>query len=132
MYFGTQASVRNMNEVNVSLGGEVIEEVSTFNYLWMKLDNCLTFNDHINYISGKTFVKIKLLGKLGKILDRGTLQLVYKTLIRPVIEYGDIVYHGVSNKNADILQPLQNTVCRAILRTNMYAHIDDMHCQINM
>ena len=95
-----------MNEVKTGIAGKTLETVQSFKYLGVKLDSYLTFNDHINYIKGKTFSKIKLLGKVSKILDRDMLLLVYKTLILSVIEYGCLIYHGMSNQNTDTLQRL--------------------------
>ncbi len=130
MFFGTHSTLKSMDEVTTGIAGEALETVQTFKYLGGKLDNRLTFNEHINYVKGKTFAKIKLLGRVSKILDRDTLLLVYKTLILPVIEYRSVIYHGMSKQNSDILQKLQNAACRAILKTDMYAHVDEMHDEL--
>ena len=132
MFFGTQATLSQMNEVKASTAGVTLETVHTFKYLGVMLDSLLSFNDHINYIKGKTFAKIKLLSKVSCILDRDTLLLVYKTLILPILEYGTVIYHGMSVQNADTLQKLQNAACRSILKEDMYAHIAEMHTQLNL
>ena len=61
MFFGTPSTLKNMNEFTVSLAGETVENVDPFKYLGVKLDSLLSFNEHVNYIKGKTFSKIKLL-----------------------------------------------------------------------
>ena len=87
----------------------------------------MRFHEHVGYVKKKTFSKIKLLGRLKWVLDRETLLLLYKTLILPIIDYGDVVYHGISQQDAYSLQKLQNTAYHAILKADMQAHIDDMH-----
>ena len=65
-------------------------------------------------------------------LDRDTLLSLYKTLILPILDYGDFVYHGISQQDSDTLQKLQNTACRAILRADMYSSIAGMHEELNV
>ncbi len=74
----------------------------------MKLDPYLDFNQHVEYVKRKTIGKVKLLGRLNNILMPDTMLMFYKTLILPIIDYGDIIYDGVSQKNAVALQRLQN------------------------
>ena len=75
----------------------------------------------------KTFTKIKLLGRLKWVLDRETLLLLYNTLILPIINYGDFIYHNMSQQDCYSLQKLQNTACHAILRADIRTAISDMH-----
>ncbi len=57
---------------------------------------------------------------------------LYKTLVLPIIDYGDIVYHGISQLEANCLQRLQNSACRAILRAEMRTSIDEMHAELDV
>ncbi len=127
MLIGTPGMLSKMPNFDLEIDGILVEKVTTFKYLGIKLDHHLTFKDHIAYIKGKTFAKIKLLGRLCRNLDRETLMLLYKTLILPVLDYGDVIYHGMSKADAESLQRLQNSACRAILKRDMYTPIDEMH-----
>ena len=126
MLFGTQGMLAKMAEVRL----ENIERVDTYKYLGMKLDSLLNFDEHVAYIKGKTIPKLKLLGRLSYSLDSQTLLTLYKTLILPIFDFGDIVYHKMSQTNADMLQRLQNMACRAILKMDRYAHVIDMHNEL--
>ncbi len=53
--------------------------------------------------------------------------LLYKVLILPVIDYGDIVYHKLNQSDAVALQRVQNVACWSILKADIYTHIDFMH-----
>ena len=115
MFFGTKPQLTRMENVNVKLENVAIARVTKFKYLGLVLDCSLTFSQHVEYIKSKTFAKIRLLGKLSYILDRNTLLLLYKTLILPIFDYGDIVYAGINKQDSDTLQKPQNVACRAIL-----------------
>ncbi len=57
---------------------------------------------------------------------------LYKTLILPIFNFGDIVYHKMTQADTDMLQRLQNMACRAILKVDMFAHITDMHESLDL
>ena len=132
MLLGTQQAVQQMGQVSVKVDNTCLERVTSYKYLGVKLDAHLKFDEHVLYIKQKTFSKIKLLGRLKWVLDRDTLLLLYKTLIVPIIEYGDHVYHGMTQGDAYTLQKLQNTACRSILRADMRTSIADMHEELNV
>ena len=59
------------------------------------------------------------------------LQL-YKSLVVPYFDFGDIIYQHTSNDNLFRLQVLQNCACRMILRTGRYASTSEMHNKLNI
>ena len=58
--------------------------------------------------------------------------MLYKVLILPIIDYGDIVYHKLNQSDAVSLQRIQNVACRAILKADIYTHIDFMHDELEL
>ena len=106
--------------------------MDSFKYLGIKLDSGLTFNEHVKYIKGKIYAKIKLLGRVRWLLDRATALTVYKTLILPVIDYCDFIYNGTSGQNHETLQKMQNCAFRSILNVDKRAHTKDTHTSLNM
>ena len=132
MIFGTNNQLQIMKDVTLKVGSTEILKVDNYKYLGMKLDARLTFSDHISYIKGKTLSKIKLLGRLNHTLDSDLLLMLYEVLILPIIDYGDIVYHKLTQNDAIALQRLQNVACCAILKADSYTHIADMHEDLNL
>ena len=49
-----------------------------------------------------------------------------------MFDYGNVIYHGMSQADAASLQRLQNSACRAMLRRDMYAPIDEMHEELDI
>ena len=123
MILGTPSSLAKMAEVQVP----DIEKVDCFKYLGLKLDSLLNFSEHVSDIKGKTLPKLKLPGRLSYSLDSETLLTLYKTLIVPIFDFGDVCYHRMTQADSEMLQRLQNMVCRAILKVNLHAHVSDMH-----
>ena len=65
----------------------------------MFLDDKLNFGEHLKYIANKVNKFIGLLHKLQNLLLRWTLVTIYKSFIRPHIDYGDVIFDQTYNKS---------------------------------
>ena len=57
-------------------------------------------------------VRINIMRKLKFILDRKSLETIYTAFIRPLIEYGDIIWDNCSQYEKDELEKNQNEAAR--------------------
>ena len=58
----------------------------------MFLDSNLNFNEHIKGVSDKSSKSIGLIRKLRNFLPRPSILQIYKSFVRPHLDYGDIFY----------------------------------------
>ena len=65
----------------------------------MVLDTKLDFNVHIKNVQSKINKTKELLRKLQNILPRQSLITIYKTFIKPHLDYGDIIYDRAYNSS---------------------------------
>ena len=65
----------------------------------MFLDDKLNFGEHLKYIANKVNKSIGLLRKLQNLLPRRSLVTIYKSFIRPYIDYGDVIFDQVYKKS---------------------------------
>ena len=63
----------------------------------MVLDTRLDFNLHLKNVQNKVNKTIGLLHKLQTTLSRTSLITVFKSFIRPFLDYGDIIYDRAYN-----------------------------------
>ena len=61
------------------------------------LDHKVTFQYHANEKIKKVMKGIGLFRKLQPVLPRTSLLTIYKSFIRPHLDYGDVVYDQLSN-----------------------------------
>ena len=79
------------------------------------MDNRLTFDKHLTSVSNKISKTIGLLRKLQNILPRPALLTIYKSFIRPHLDYGDIIYDQAYNLSFhQKLEPIQYKVALAL------------------
>ncbi len=58
--------------------------------------------------------------------------MLYKTLILPIIDYGDMFYDCISQKNAMILQRIQNMALKSVLKVPKCTSTAEIHANLTM
>ncbi len=132
MVFGTKQKCKKVMFDQVTINNSNISRAMKIKYLGIQLDPNLTFSEHVDYVKKKTIGKIKLLGRLNMVLSQETMLHLYKTLIMPIIDYGDVIYNCMSQKDANILQRLQNMAFKNILRVPRLTSTDEIHRDLDM
>ena len=61
-----------------------------------EISNCV---EHLRYITNKVNKSIGLLRKLQKCLPRRSLVTIYKSFIRPYLDYEDVIFVQAYNKS---------------------------------
>ena len=72
-------------------------QASSQKHLGLTLDNRLTFYKHLTRVSNKIGKTIGLLRKLQNILPRPAILTIYKSFIRPHLDYSDIIFDQAYN-----------------------------------
>ena len=68
-----------------------LDVVNSFEYLGIHVDNCLVMNNHVNSVYKKCMTKLGMLYKIRSFISCETALLIYKTMIRPYMDYGDFI-----------------------------------------
>jgi hypothetical protein len=89
------------------LNGQVIREVTSHKHLGLTFNNTLTWTDHINNLVTKASRCIGLLKRLHRDVPRRCTEILYKSMIRPLLEYADIIFDGSSDTDLDRLENTQ-------------------------
>jgi hypothetical protein len=69
-----------------------IQEVLSHKHLGIYFSDNGSWQEHIDYIVKKSFVRLNILRRFRLILDRFTLEKMYFSFIRSILEYGDVVW----------------------------------------
>ena len=93
----------------------LIKEVTSIKYLGVQIDNKLTWNDHIQYITHKA-------AQVNGFLYRNLRQCppyiktaCYKSMVHPILEYTSSVWDPHTNVNIQKLEPVQRRAARFCL-----------------
>ena len=80
----------------IIFNGNPVKKSSYQKDLGMLLDGKLNFDEHIKGVFDKTNKSIGLIRKLRKFLPSPSLLQIYKSFVRPHLDYGDIIYETAS------------------------------------
>ena len=77
---------------SLSMQNHQINEVDSHKHLGIYLSNDCNWHQHVNYIKEKAWFRINVMRKLKFKLDRKSLEIIYTAFIRPLLEYGDVIW----------------------------------------
>ena len=76
-----------------------VHQVQLQKHLGLFLDPKLSFDEHIQCILIKTHKIIGLIRKLKPVIPRAALLTIYKSFLRPHLDYGGVIYDRAFNES---------------------------------
>ena len=104
---------------SLQMNGINIDDRSSHKHLGLTFNNNLSWSPHIDDICGRVSKKLDVLRGLAWTLDRKTLEILYKSYIRSIIEYGNIIYADCCQSDSQKLELLQKQAIRIITGCTM-------------
>ena len=92
----------------------MIKRVTKFKYLGFVVDEKLSWDEHVGYISKTISRNIRIIRGMRSILPHESLTTLYMTLFEPHFRYCDTVWRQCNETLKDKLQTLQNRAARVI------------------
>ena len=94
-------SCKNSSPIHppLTFNGTIVAKVNEQKHLGLILDSKLSFEKHLNEKIIKAKKNIGIIKHLSKFLPLKTLDQMYKALVRPHLDYCDIIYHIPSKIN---------------------------------
>ena len=123
-------------ELQLTIDNTVLPTNKNPKILGLHFDPKLTYNTHIKNTTTKANSRLKILKALtsstwGK--DKETLEVTYKTLVRPVLEYANTVYSPIiSDTQYSKLQKVDNAAKRIITGCTLDTNTQHLHNETNM
>ena len=84
-----------------------LDRVYNHCHLGIYLNSSLSWGAHVSTIVKKAMNRISSLKKVRHLLPRSVMENLYKTIIKPVLEYGSVVYDNLTKQEAQKLEAVQ-------------------------
>ena len=84
----------------ISFNNIQVERAPHHKHLGILLDEKLNFKQHIDTTILKINKGISVITRLRHSLQRKSLMTIYKAILRPLIDYGDIIYGQLQNESS--------------------------------
>ena len=106
---------RSKVEVQLTFNNHLLSIVNNYKFLGVIFDAKLTWNQHIDYVYHKCLKRINILKCVSGTswgASKSLLVILYKSLIRSVLDYGSVVYDYASTSYLKKLNSIQNRCLR--------------------
>ena len=107
-----------------------IYEVSNHKHIGLWLENNLSWHVYIHNISIKAEKRLNILKQLKFKLTRKTLEKIYFSFIRPILEYEDIVWQGASHSDLCKLDSIQSAAMRLVSGSPHRSNIQSLYIEL--
>ena len=107
-----------------------INEVDTHKHLGLHFSNDGSWHEQIQYIKDKAWTRINVMRKLTFRLDRRSLEIIYTAFIRPLFEYGDVVWDSCTQYEKDEYERMQHEAARIATGTTRLVSLDSLYSEI--
>ena len=97
---------------NISLNGQILNVVKQQRHLGVIFQHNLQWSGHINHALGKASKSLHLLRRLRSSLSPEALCHIFKSYIRPIVEYANTTTTPLSQEASDSLERLQRRAAR--------------------
>jgi hypothetical protein len=97
------------------LDGTLINRVGQHKHLGLNITHDLTWGIHINEITDKANRRLGILRSLKYKLNRLCLERIYLAFVRPLLEYGDIIWDNCSKELLNLLEKVQLNAARIVV-----------------
>lgn len=113
--------------LNLQMNNTPIRKVEIHKHLGLIMNQKATWHDHINSIIKKANKRLGIIKKLKYVCERNTLQKLYVSYVRGILEYGDVVWDNIPQNLSNQLESIQIDALRCITgitisasKTNLY------------
>lgn len=120
---GTPHQIHSSPISQLIFDGQVITLSSSVTNLGVRFDPQLTFNDHIKYICKTSFHHLRNISKLRPLLTLPDAEKLVHAFISTRLDYCNGLCIGISGRNIQKLQYIQNSAARVLMRVRKYDHI---------
>ena len=111
----------------------IVSQTPYQKHLVIFLDARLTFEENLKVITTKVNKTIGLLRKLQKTFPRPVLITMYKTFLKPHLDYGDIIYDQAYNETFhQKLESIQYSACLALSGANRGSSREKLYHELGL
>lgn len=122
----------NFNSPNLMIGDEFIEEVEVADFLGVKLDQNLNWNQQICKISNKLASGLFVLRNIAKFKNIYLSKLIYHSLIESHINYSIVLWGAHSKTHLNKIFALQKRAIRLIKGLPPRSHCSNSFIELNI
>ena len=106
-----------------------IKEVESHKHSGVILSNDCSLQIYIDYIKEKAWTRIDIMHQLKYDLGRKSLETIYKSFIRPLLEYADVIWDNCTQQNKNEFELIQLEAARISTGTTKLVSVANLYVE---
>ena len=106
-----------------------IKEVESHKCFGVILSNDCSWQKHKGYIKENAWTRINIMCRLKYDLNRKSLETIYKSFIRPLLEYTDVIWDNCMQQNKNELELIQLEAARISTGTTKLVSVANLYIE---
>ena len=115
----------------IKLANDIIKISQHHKHLGLWLSSNLTWTKHISELALKARKRLGCLKRHKYRLSRKVLERCYLTFIRPVMEYGNILYDSASDTDLKLLEDIEKDALRLITGARRLTNLEGLYNEVS-
>jgi hypothetical protein len=117
-------------DLKVVISNKNLKRVEEIKILGIKIDNALSFGPHIKALAKQVSNRTSFLYRLKQFLPIHTLNLVFKALIQPNLDYGNVIWGMTYESHLKRLIVQQKRAAKIITNSKWFTNCDPLFKQL--
>ena len=88
-----------------------IKEVTSHKHLGLIISDDGSWHEHIEHVRAKSWFRLNIMRKLKFQLDRKSLEIIYTSFIRPLLEYSNVIWDNCTQYEENDLEKNPKRSC---------------------
>jgi histone H3/H4 len=105
---------RNHIPIEIKMENKQISIVKSHKHLGVIIQQDGKWSEHLDSISAKAYRRLDILRSLSKQLDKLSLQKLYLSFIRPILEFSSPVWGNLNRHEEEMLEEIQRSAIRVV------------------
>ena len=110
------------SNITVSINNEKVKQVKNTTFLGIVIDECLTWNDHVNLIAKKITKTTGIIAKIRHFTNLNARKLIYYALVYPYLIYDNIIWGNTYKNRLKKIMNIQKKIVRLMTFNSYLAH----------
>ena len=109
-----------------------LNPVSDHKHLGLTLSKDCKWNSHITSMVNKAWARLGCLRSFKYTLNKSCLETLYIMFVRPLLEYGDVVWDNCTEQQKSDIEAVQIDAARIITGATKYCNTASLYAELNM
>ena len=111
----------------IFMHNQQLTEVTSHKHLGLHISKDCTWHEQIENIKEKAWFRINIMRKFKCLLDRKSLETIYFSFIRPILEYTDVVWDNCTQQEKQDIEKIQIEAARIVTGTTKLVSINSLY-----